>query len=187
MSSNVAPIRPVPDSVRVEDYLGPAALVRAEGSELYVEIARGVEERIEVRAELALAFPYEPLVGDVLLVIGKGTSFYVIGVLKGHGKSVITIPGDARIEVGGALDITAQRGVNVLSPSFEVHTSKLRLVAESAVETFTSALRRVRDLFTIQAGKSHTLVDDTAVTQAKSAAIVTKEAVTINGREVHLG
>lgn len=183
MSSNVAPLRPVPDSVRVEDYLGPAALVRAEGSELYVEIASG----IEVRAELALAFPYEPLAGDVLLVIGKGTSFYVIGVLKGHGKSVIAIPGDARIEVGGALDITAQRGVNVVSPSFEVHTSKLRLVAESAVETFTSALRRVRDLLTVQAGKSHTLVDDTAVTQAKSAAIVTQESVTINGREVHLG
>lgn len=181
MPSNVLPLRGA--ELRVDEYLGPATLVRADGHDLHVEIAPGAT----ARAELALAFPYEPRPGDVLLVIGRGTAFYVIGVLQGRGKSVFALPGDAQLHVAGALDISAEKGVTVTGPSFEVHTNKLRLVAESAMETFTSALRRVRDLWTVQAGKSHTLVDDTAVTQAKSAAIVTEEAVTINGREIHLG
>ncbi len=181
MSQRVLPLRG--PALHVDDYLGPATLVRVDGHDLHVEIAPGAS----ARADLALAFPYEPREGDVLLVIGRGMAFYVIGVLQGHGKSVFTLPGDTRLHVAGALDISAEKGVSVTGPSFEVHTNKLRLVAESAVETFTSALRRVRDLWTVQAGKSHLLVDDTAVTQAKSASIVTEEAVTINGREIHLG
>jgi hypothetical protein len=185
MSSNVARIverLPVTEGAG-DVYLGPADLRRIEGHDLHVELPSGAV----VRAEPALAFPYEPAEGDVLLVIGKGGAHYVIGVLRGSGRTVLSLPGDARLHVGGALDISAEKGVTVRGPSFEVHTKKLRAVAEMAMETFTTAYRRVSDLLSVHAGKSHTLVDDVSYAQSKSAAIVTEESMTINGSEIHLG
>jgi hypothetical protein len=65
------------------EYLGPASVLRLEGSDVVAELPEGAE----VRVALAFAFPYAPAEGDVLLVIGKDEAYYAIGVLQGSGES----------------------------------------------------------------------------------------------------
>src|SRR4051794_32763418 len=91
------------------DFLGPARVVRMEGATPVVSV-----DGCEVRAELALAFPYETAIDDELLVIGKRDRHYVIGVLRGHGEVALRFLGDVRVEaVGGKLELSGDKGVRV--------------------------------------------------------------------------
>ena len=47
--------------------------------------------------------------------------------------------------------------------------------------------QRVTSSLTVHAREAHTLVEQSAVTQAKNATILTEDAVTINGKSVLLG
>ena len=47
--------------------------------------------------------------------------------------------------------------------------------------------QRVTEMLSVHAGSSHTLVDGASHAQSTSATILTKETVTINGNEIHLG
>jgi|HubBroStandDraft_6_1064221.scaffolds.fasta_scaffold524300_2 hypothetical protein len=182
-SSNVVRIHERAAAAPAEEYLGPAEAVRVDGHEVSVALPSGVE----VRAELALAFPYAPAEGDTLLVIGRGPAYYVIGVLRGSGRSVFSLPGDVGLHAGGALHLSGAKGVKVEGPALEVHTGKMQVIADDVVQRSTTVHQRVTETLTVHAGESHTLVDDASTLQAKTAAIVTEETVTINGDEVHLG
>jgi hypothetical protein len=181
MSSNVARI--VPKEARASDYLGPAEVLRVEPGAVHVRTPDGVE----ARAEMALAFPYAPAPGDVLLVIGRGPAHYVIGVLHGSGQSALHFPGDVELRADGALRLAGGTGVTIEAPETEIQTGKLRMMAGAVVQMFTSVHQRVTDLLSVHARASRTLVDEASYAQSKSAAIVTEETVTINGREIHLG
>ncbi|HVY44444.1 MAG TPA: DUF3540 domain-containing protein [Minicystis sp.] len=172
-----------PRASGVEDYLGPADVVRVDGRDVDVALPGGAARR----AEMALAFPYAPAVGDALLVISKGEAYYVIGVLRGAGRSVLSLPGDVELSAGGELRLAGEKGVRVEGREVELVASKLRVLAGDAVQRFTSLCQRVTDMLTVHAGQAHTLVDDASYTQAKTAAIVTEGTVSINGEEVHLG
>ena len=65
----------------VAEYLGPAEVLEVEPLAMRVRLPDGST----VRAELALAFPYQAKPGDAVLVIGRGEAHYVIGVLRGSG------------------------------------------------------------------------------------------------------
>jgi hypothetical protein len=182
-SSNVVRLPDRLGAARVEDYLGPAEVKRAAPGAVTVVLPDGRE----APAGNALAFPYEPAEGDTLLVIGKGDAFWVIGVIRGAGRSVLSMPGDVDLHAGGALRLSAEKGVVIKAPEVEVYADKLRTIAGSVVERFTSVYKRVSELYSVHAGQSHTLVDDAMYTQSKSAAIVTEETVTINGSEIHIG
>src|SRR5579863_1161814 len=96
--SNVAYIsRERPPVGALAEYLGPAPVVRVEGSDVVVELPSGAL----VRAALAFAFPYAPAAGDVLLVIGKDDAHYAIGVLQGQGRTTLTFPGDVELRAEG--------------------------------------------------------------------------------------
>jgi hypothetical protein len=45
----------------------------------------------------------------------------------------------------------------------------------------------VRELLTLRAGQTHTVVDGSAFSQSKSHAIVAEEKVTVNGKGIYLG
>ena len=137
---------------------------------------------------MALAFPYQPEVGDVLLVIGKGGAFYVIGVLSGKGKAVLAFQGGVDVRAqGGPLTLSSDQGVAIRGPELDIETNKLRMFAGSVVQKFNSLCQRVRDALQIRAGESHTVVDDRSFMTAKNASIVTEETMSINGQEIHLG
>jgi hypothetical protein len=166
-----------------EQYLGPACVLSAEGQEVMIELPTG-----ETRAaRLALAFLYQPVPGDVLLVIGK-EEYYGIGVLHGTGKASLSFHGDVDLRaVGGALRLSGDRGVSVEGPEVEIHAGRLKTIADAVVEKCNSLYQRVSSLLSVHAGKSHTIVDGLSFTQAESGAIVTREVMTINGKQVHLG
>jgi hypothetical protein len=164
-------------------YLGPATVVRAHPHALEVTLKGG--ER--VTATLALAYAYEAREGDVVLAIGDPEGHYVIGVLAGEGRAALAFPGDVDVRAGGVLRLSGEKGVAIDSPEVSVTSSKLRVIAGAVVQTFQSMRQRVSELLSVQAGQSHTIVEGTAHTQAKSATIVTEENVSINGKEIHLG
>jgi len=172
---------PVPSP---SEYLGPARVTCAAPHALRVEI-RGGEE---VEAEMALAYPYAPAEGDVLLVIGKGGEHWVIGVIHGTGKARLAFQGAVEISAqGGPLTLTSDQAVAVRGPDVEVEAGKLQVIAGSVVERFTSLFQRVRDAWSMRAGEAHTIVDGHSHLTAKEASIVTEETMSINGSEIHLG
>jgi hypothetical protein len=183
--SNVAYIsRDRPAIGALAEYLGPAPVVRVEGSDVIVELPGGAT----VRAALAFAFPYAPSSGDVLLVIGKGGEHYAIGVLQGTGRTTLTFPGDVELRAeGGALRLWGEKGVELLGPGLAVQVDKIQVIAGAVTQKLGSLVQRVRDLASLHAREVHTTVDESAVTKARNASVLTEETMTINGKEVHLG
>jgi len=166
------------------DYLGPGHVVRVGPHEVDVEI-RGDER---VTAQMALSIRYEPVIGDALLVIGKGDDHFVIGVLHGSGKTSLSFDGAVDLRAaGGVLTLSSDRGVAIQGPEMEIHTGKLQIFAGTVVEKFTSLYQRVRETLSVRAGKTHTVVDDASLMTAKNASIVTEETMSINGDQIHLG
>jgi hypothetical protein len=164
-------------------YLGPAAVVRAGAALVDVELENGVR----TEARLALAFSYEPAVGDTVLVLGT-VEHYVVGVLASSGRATLSFPGDLELRaVGGTLRLTGDRAVTVDSPKMQVQVGKLEIVARSVMERFFSLTQHVVEMLNIRAGQSHTVVDGSCTTHAESATLLTKDKVTINGRAIHLG
>jgi hypothetical protein len=167
-----------------ERYLGPARVVEPGTPDLTVRLPTGVQ----VRARLALAFPYEPGADDSLLVIGDEGEHYVIGVLDGAGDATLAIRGDVSLRaVEGKLRLVGDRGVELAGPDVDVRADRLTLMAETLTQKCTSAFHRVRDLFTFRAGRSHTVVDEASYAKAKRTIIVSDENVMINGKQIHLG
>jgi hypothetical protein len=166
------------------DYLGPATVVATEGPRPTVELTDGMI----VPVEMALALPYEPALGDSLLVVGRGPHHYVIGVLHGTGRTALTLPGDVDLHAsGGSLSLSGDKGVQIRGPELEIQVGKLRMMASAVVQTFTSIHQRVSELLSVQAGEAHTLVENTSFTKAKNATLLTEETVTVNGKQIHLG
>jgi hypothetical protein len=124
----------------------------------------------------------------VLLVIGQGDDWWVIGVLAGRGKASLALQGDVAVRaVDGVLSLDGDRGVVVRGPTVDLHAGSLRTFARDALTTLESLVQRVAGLVSSHARQSYTLVEEDAVTQAKTAAIQTEGAVTINGKEILLG
>ena len=166
------------------DYLGPARVVRALGGEVEIELPGGAI----TRARMALAFPYGPSPGDELLVIAKGPSHYVIGVLQGSGATTLSFAGSVELRAeGGPLSLSSSEGVHVTAPDVSVDAGKLRMAAETVVQRFTSLYQKVSALLSVRARESETVIDETSLTRAKSASILTEETMSINGKQIHLG
>jgi uncharacterized protein DUF3540 len=170
--------------VRDSDYLGPAHVVGASGRDLSLELPSGQT----VTATLAVAFPYEPEIGDVLLVIARGESYYGIGVLHGTGRTRLSFQGDVDLRSeGGTVRISGEKGVAIDGPELDVRVGAVRLLADTLTQRVASVYQRVTSLLSIHARESHTSIDESSFTKAKSAAILTEETMSINGKQIHLG
>ena len=167
-----------------EEYLGPAEVVKVEPHRVTVTLGEGST----VVAGLAFSMPYSPVAGDTLLVIGRGSAHYAIGVIRGTGRTDLTFQGDVEVRaVNGRLSLGGDRGVDVRGPELDIYTGALRVVARDVLQRFESVVQRVSAVLRVHAGEAQTIVDGSSTTQAKSASILTEETVNINGREVHLG
>jgi hypothetical protein len=171
---------PRPDA---EDYLGPARVVAASACVVDVELSSGSV----VEARLALAFPYRPAPGDTLLVIGRGEDHYVIGVLLGQGATELALPGDVALRASGTLRLEGRAGVHLAGPEVSVDARKVLVTAEAMVQKLGSLYQRVRALLSVRARDAETLVEGASLTRAKTAAILTDEKMSINGKQIHLG
>jgi len=170
---------------RPEEYLGPARVTAAEEGRVAVELPGG---GAPIPVEMALALPYQPVVGDTLLVIGRGAKHYAIGVLHGTGRTVLSLTGDVEVHArDGALSLSGDKGVSIRGPEVEVEGGKIRMVADSLVQKLNSVYQRVSGLLSVRAQEAHTAVDNTSFTKAKNATILTEETATVNGKQILLG
>lgn len=164
-------------------FLGPARVVAMVGSTPMVLV-----DGAEVRAEMALAYPYEPRPGDELLVIGKDGSYYVIGLLKATGEVSLRFLGDVRLHaVAGKLELAGDEGVQIRGRSIDLVAHKLQTVAGSIRQRADSFYQRIKETLDVHAGEKRELVEGDLSVRADRASTITRGVVTINGKEVHLG
>ncbi|HTJ82912.1 MAG TPA: DUF3540 domain-containing protein [Polyangiaceae bacterium] len=163
--------------------LGPREVVAVDSPFVVVSAADGTL----VQARLARAVPYEPAIGDVLLVIEGGDGAWVIGVVSGSGSTRLQLDGDVEVAASGVLRLSGGAGVELTGPDVEVRADRLSMIAGRVTQAYHSVRKTVRELLSVHAGEQHTLVDGTSHAQAKSTRILSEQKVTINGREIFLG
>lgn len=176
--------RPLVGISGAELLVGPARVVEVGPSWVRVEAAGRPEA---LRADLAFSQPYEPALGDLLIVIGKPGELYAVGVLRGRGRTTLAVEGDLDVVASGALRLRGQRGVMIEGDEVVVETGKLEIAAKSAVEVLGSLVQRVTGLFSQQARDIHVQADESVVTRGRNATILTEENVVVNGKQLYLG
>ncbi len=180
LASTSAKVEP---NARPARYLGPAIVLSVAPRSVEVRFPSG-----EVgRADLALGYPYTPAVDDALLVIADEGGAWVIGVVEGRGKTSLPLHGDVSLHATGSLTLSAEEGVRVRAPELEIGVEKLTMAATSAVQKFATLYQRVREVLTVHARESHTIVDETSLSKAKKLAIVAEETASVNGKQILLG
>lgn len=165
----------------IERYLGPAKVTGFDGEHVLLESPSG-----ELKAQLALAYPYRPEPGDVVLVIGEEEA-WVIGVLSGRGVSRLQTPGDLEIEAGGEVRISARKGVSVDAPEVALRASKMELAAERLFTRCADAYHWVRGVSQWIVGRSRTVADDTVTVRARRIVEFAEDDVKIDAKQIHLG
>lgn len=164
-------------------YLGPARVGKAAGNRVQLVFP---DQR--VWALLAIAYPYQPVAGDTVLAISQDDAWYVIGVLKGSGKTSFTAPGDIEFRAPhGRIDLISAKGLRIRSPVVKIVSDKLELLAGSMYEKFDTARRWVKGAFQLRAGRVRTTVDGTYRVKAQRIVERAEDDVKIDGRKIHLG
>jgi len=166
--------------------LGPSRVVAFDGAEVVVEVSEGVTRN----AKLAMAFPYRPAIGDLLLVIAERgrEEAYVIGVIAPIGTTALEFSGDVKVRaVGGTLNLTGDQGVRIEGGSLDVSVREVKVVAQRLVQSCSSIYQRAKDLFTVEAKEVHQLVEENFLSRSKAATVVAEEKVVFNGKQIHLG
>lgn len=163
--------------------LSPARVARAEDGRVQLEFPDEL-----AWATVALAYPYAPAVNDDVLAIGQNGTWYVIGVLRGSGKTNLTVPGDLTIRApSGAIEIAAARGVRIKAPTVQVVADKLDLAARAAFERFAQATRWVKETFQLRAGRLRSRVEGTYDLKAERIVERADGDVKIDGNQIKLG
>jgi len=166
-----------------ETQLGGARVLDVVGSEPEVELADGRH----ATARMALAFPYVPVIGDELLVIGKADRHFVIGVLRAGGETTLQFPGDVTLRSERDLHLEADEGIELSAAEIDVRVGTMRVVADTVVESAREFYQRVRDLWSVHAGEKNEQVMGEWSSRSEKASITTAEDVSVNGKEIRLG
>jgi len=176
---------------RPTTFLGPARVTETAGPRIRLDLPDG-----PAWALVALAFAYQVCEGDLVLAIGRpetdadvegAAAYYVIGILRGSGKTTILAPGDLSIQARGSIELCATEGVRVKGRLVTIAAEKLETVAKHAMERFTSATRWVKEAFTIRAKRVTTTAEEDFRVDAKRFVAEAVEDVKIDGSKINLG
>jgi hypothetical protein len=164
-------------------FLGPARVCEVSGNQVQLEFPDELPWAI-----LALAYPYQPAVGDNVLAAGQGQNWYVIGVLQGTGKTTFAVPGDFEVLAPrGRISLIAGKGFLVKSPEVKITAGKLEVVARRVLERFSDATRWVKGAWKIRAGQVRTRVGGDYQINADRIIERADRDVRIDGDKIHLG
>jgi hypothetical protein len=164
-------------------HLGPARVLQTAGNRIQIELPDEIAWAVS-----ALAFPYQPAVGDDVLTIGQAGSWYVIGVLRGTGKTTFTVPADLELRAPrGSIELVSAKEIRLKSPEVGITANKLSLLAQSVFESFVRATRWVKETFQLRAGRLRARVESTYDLKAERILERAEGDVKIDGRKIHLG
>ncbi|MBI2900521.1 MAG: DUF3540 domain-containing protein [Planctomycetes bacterium] len=161
--------------------LGPATVAGIDGDRVRLERPCG-----DAWARLALAYPYHPEPGDVVLAIGE-EDVYVIGVLSGRGRTLFEAPGDLEIRARGKVGIVAGDEVSVRGPRVSLEADLLETVAGSSLQRLINEFRWVKESTQTHAGRVRTVVEGTSTLHAERVVETAEKDVKIDGRNILLG
>jgi hypothetical protein len=163
--------------------LGPATVLSAGNNRALLQTAEA-----RVCATIALPYIYQPAVGDLVLAIGRGDDWYVIGILCGTGKTTLTAAGDLDIRAPhGRIELSSGQAIRLRSPDIRVVAGRLALVARTAKEQFGSASRSVKEGYRLCAATLRTVVTSTYRLRADRIVERAEGEVKIDGHEIRLG
>jgi hypothetical protein len=162
-------------------YVGPASVRGTRDGKVLLSMLHG-----EGEAELALAFPYSPKRGDVVLVLGE-EDLYVVGVLRAQGPTKLSLPGDVVIEAGGKLKLKGAAAVEIESPEVRIRADRFETVARAVFERVMDAYRWASGVIQTTAGRTRTVVSGTASLQAERISETALKDVRIDGERINLG
>jgi hypothetical protein len=166
-------------------YLGPATVTRALGRRALVRRPERIEESW---AELALAFPYQPAPGDLVLVAAQEERSYVIGVLQGRGPSVLSFPGDVTLSAPqGSIQLDAGKTLALSAPEVEIRAERVDVEAKTMSQRLENAFQWVKDLLQVRAGRSRAVVDGTHHQLAERTFIRSEKETKVDGEKIYLG
>jgi hypothetical protein len=170
-------------ALETQSYLGPASVLKAEGKRFQLDVGAHY-----CWAQSALAFPYVPAVGDIVLAIGRDDQWYVIGVLSGRGTTTLSVPGDLHVQAPrGTIEFSAARGIRMKSPTVKIMAESLELLAKSLFESVTSATRWVQETLQLRVGRLRTRVEHEYDLKAAKIKERADGDVRIDGQKIHLG
>ncbi len=164
-------------------YLGPARVIGVADRKAKLRL-----HDQEFWADVALAFPYELSVEDVVLTINQDTHWYVIGVLQGTGKTTLTVPGDLALKAPqGSIELEAGKQVSIQGPLVRLNAGRLEIFAKSAWEKFTKVTRWVKEACKVHAGRFLTRTDGEYRLRAGTIKEKAVGDVRIDGTKINLG
>jgi hypothetical protein len=173
------PAAPAPETA----YLGPATVAAVSYKQVELDHPGG-----RCTARIAVAQSYAPVVGDTVLVISRGTEWYVIGVLEGTGTTTFTAPGDIEFHAPrGRIEMLAKEGVFLKSDLVEIVATKLELTARHLFERFNDATQWITETLHRRIGRMHTKVEGDYDLKAGRITELADDDVTIDGKTIHLG
>lgn len=137
---------------------------------------------------MALAAPYRPEIDDVVLAISQDGACYVIGVIKGKGRTTMTVLGDLDIcAPRGRIELSAANGVRLKSAEVTIVADRLEVLARSVFERFGEVTRWVKGAFQLRAGRVRTRVEEEYDVGADRILQRARHDVKIDGQKIHLG
>lgn len=129
-------------------YLGPAKVLRVEAGAVYVECPDAY-----ARAVSALGFPYEPLPGDLVLVIGQSNAWFIIGVLSGTGKTILQLPGDLEVRAPqGSVSIHAGKDIRLQAAAIRLIGLDIELLGKWIWHRCEELSQKIQGLFRTESG-----------------------------------
>jgi len=164
-------------------YCGPATVLEVSATGLRLQLPGR-----ETSAELALAYPYQPRVNDLVLALGpEDGEVFVVGVLQGSGLTKLRVEGDLEIEATGKLNLRGFNGVSVEGNHVSVSADRYELNARSVIERLGNVYRWAKGVILTFAGRTRTVVEKNATLTAGRIVEKAKQDVVIDGEQIKLG
>lgn len=169
---------------KLSRFLGPGRVLRVTAEWLLVLLGPGTV----VRATSAIAFPYCPVAGDQLLIIGSEDAFFAIGVLDGKGQTDLRADVGMGIEAdGGWLRLSADGEVRVDAETLSLETTNLAAVADVQIAEFGSLKRVIQGLRHVEAEQVDERSEKGWLLRAARVVVKTVEKVRMKSNALRLG
>jgi ABC-type ATPase involved in cell division len=177
-------MNPIPaNAVDLGTLITQARVLDVEGNQLRLQAG----ERV-FGATLALAFPYKPQIGDVVLAIAQGDEAWVIGVIEGSGVTTFSAPADLEFRATrGRIVLSARDEIEIKSRNVNVVAENAQTLAENLTQQVGNLESIVRQTSILRAAESRTEIEQTCTLRAERVNVRGRKEVKIDGDLINLG
>jgi hypothetical protein len=162
--------------------IGTAVVTECSGERATVAFEGGL-----VACRLALAFAYQPVPGDVVLIIVQAEAVFVIGVLSGRGATALQAPGDLTISAPhGRITLSAGAGIELEAPQLALRAQSLEMLATTLVQRVQTAFKTFSDLLHIRAGRRQTEIDGISMESTERTYHRSEKETVLNGESINI-